>query len=341
MSELLLSRKLLPMLVILPAILFAPLSSSQGTLSITVSTDKSQYVPGETVAISGKVLDSHGNPVLGAGISIQVGDPPTYADVIFSDNSGSYVDSFVLQVGVAAGQYTVYATASKAGYDSAQQQTKFTVLPQAPTTTSTQPSSQPSSPSKCFIATATYGSEIAPEVALLRNFRDAEVMQTSAGRSFMLAFNAFYYSFSPQVASFIAFYGPVRSIMKVTLYPLIGILYVSSKIFQLSSFNRELAVTISGILAALGIGFVYLGPVAILGNRLVNNKASSGWQTCKRMVLASCLISTLLLVLVEASRLTVFLTGSAVAVVLSFLFLGAFCAKSFATLLGVGKKPQR
>ncbi len=329
------------MLVILPAILFVPLASSQGTLSITVSTDRSQYVPGETVAISGKVLDSHGNPVLGAGISIQVGDPPVYADGIISDNSGSYVDSFVLQTGIAAGQYTVYATASKAGYDSARQQTQFTILPQAATTTSTQPSSQTSSPSKCFIATATYGSEIAPEVALLRNFRDAEVMQTSAGRSFMLAFNAFYYSFSPQVASFIAFYGPVRPVMKVTLYPLIGILYISSKIFQLSSFNVELAVTISGILAALGIGFVYFGPIAILGSRLVNNKASSRWQTWKRMVLASCLISTLLLVLVEANRLAVFLTGSAVAVVLSFLFLGAFCAKSFATLLGVGKKSQR
>jgi hypothetical protein len=136
-NELLLSRKLLPILLILPAI-FVPLGSSQGTLSITVSTDKSQYVYGEMVAISGKVLDSQGNPVLGAGISIQVGDPPAYADVIFSDNSGSYVDSFVLQEVVAAGQYIVYATASKAGYDSAQQRTEFTVLPHSSTTASTQ-----------------------------------------------------------------------------------------------------------------------------------------------------------------------------------------------------------
>ena len=274
---------------------------------------------------------------MGAGVSIQVGDPPTFIEVVYSDSSGAYSDSFILTTNIAPGQYTVYATASKPGYTSTQEQTQFTVLTQASTTTS--PSSN--QPSKCLIATATYGSELAPEVALLRNFRDAEVMQTSAGKNFMQSFNAFYYSFSPQVASFIAFHGPVRSVMKVILYPLIGILYVSSKIFQISSFNGELTVTISGILAALGIGFVYFGPTVILGSRLVNNNAASKWQTWKHMVLASCLISTFSLVLVEASGLTVFLTESSVAVVLSFLLLGALCAKSFATLLGLGKEPQR
>jgi hypothetical protein len=129
--------------------------------------------------------------------------------------------------------------------------------------------------------------------------------------------------------------------MKVVLYPLIWILHLSSKVFQLSSFNGELAITISGILAAVGIGFVYLGPIAILASRLVGKRANSRWQTFKRMVLGSCLISTLLLVLFEANGLTGFLTGSSIAVVLSFVFLGAFCAKSLATLLGVGKKPQR
>ena len=49
----------------------------------------------------------------------------------------------------------------------------------------------------CLIATATYGSELAPQVQLLREIRDNTVLQTQSGTLFMTAFNQFYYSFSP------------------------------------------------------------------------------------------------------------------------------------------------
>lgn len=52
----------------------------------------------------------------------------------------------------------------------------------------------------CLIATATYGSEMAPQVQLLREIRDSKVMSTSLGASFMTGFNQIYYSFSPTVA---------------------------------------------------------------------------------------------------------------------------------------------
>ena len=183
MSRLSISRRLLPLFVLLSVLFLVPFVYSQGSLSITLSTDKTQYEPGETVRISGKVLGSQSNPVVGAAVSIQVGDPPLHVDLVFSDNSGAYLDSFILTAGTAPGQYNIFASAGKPGYTSAQQQTQFTVLPQSTLTTSTSSSSQSNSPpSRCFIATATYGSEIAPEVALLRNFRDAEVLQTSAGK---------------------------------------------------------------------------------------------------------------------------------------------------------------
>jgi hypothetical protein len=313
--------------------MLVPLVSSQGSLSVTVSTDKAQYVPGENVRISGKVLDSQNNPVAGAGVSIQVGDPAVHVQLVFSDNSGSYADMFILPASTATGQYTAYASASKAGFASAQQQAQFTVLGQPAATTMPQSSTQPSSPpSKCFIATATYGSEIAPEVALLRNFRDAEVLQTLAGTGFMQAFNSFYYSFSPQVALFMASHGEVRSAMKVILYPLIGILYVSSRIFQLLSFNGELAVTVSGIFAALGIGAVYFGPAWILAGRFAKAGVNSRWPGRKRLILTSCAISTLALALAEASRSAVFLEAITVTTVLCFLFLGSFSARSLFTL---------
>src|SRR5208337_3548738 len=54
----------------------------------------------------------------------------------------------------------------------------------------------------CLIATATYGSALSPEVQFLRNFRDHAILQTFAGSSFMMIFNDWYYSFSPQVSQY-------------------------------------------------------------------------------------------------------------------------------------------
>ena len=54
----------------------------------------------------------------------------------------------------------------------------------------------------CLIATATFGSELAPQVQQLRELRDNTVLKTNSGIAFMTAFNQFYYSFSPTVADF-------------------------------------------------------------------------------------------------------------------------------------------
>jgi hypothetical protein len=311
-------------------------------LTVTVSTDRPQYLQGGTVNISGKVLDSQNNPVAGATVSIQVGDPPMHIDLVYSDNSGAYLDSFILPTSAAPGLYTVYASVGKAGYSSSQGQTQFTIMPET-TVTSTSLSSSSSSqssgpPSQCFIATATYGSEIAPEVALLRYFRDAQVLRTSAGRSFMQAFNAFYYSFSPQVASFISANGIVRSSMKVILYPMIGILFFSSKIFQILSFNAELSITISGIIAALGIGAVYIGPIAVLCSRLGKPKVSPLWSNVKQLNLISCIISTFAIIVGEEIYSPLLLTSATVATVLSFLLLGALSVQVLASLVSVSEK---
>ena len=52
----------------------------------------------------------------------------------------------------------------------------------------------------CLIATAAYGSEMSPQVQLLREIRDNQLMNTEAGSAFMGAFNNVYYSFSPIIA---------------------------------------------------------------------------------------------------------------------------------------------
>ena len=54
----------------------------------------------------------------------------------------------------------------------------------------------------CLIATAAFGSEMAPQVQFLREIRDNTVMTTQSGTAFMTGFNQFYYSFSPAVADY-------------------------------------------------------------------------------------------------------------------------------------------
>jgi hypothetical protein len=110
----------------------------------------------------------------------------------------------------------------------------------------------------CLIATATYGSELAPEVQFLRSFRDGSILRTSTGSSFMIAFNAWYYSFSPTVAQFIREHSTIQTAVKFMLYPLMGILRIGAAAFHLFPTNAEASAVISGLVVSSLIGIVYL-----------------------------------------------------------------------------------
>ncbi len=119
----------------------------------------------------------------------------------------------------------------------------------------------------CLIATATFGSELTPEVAFLRAFRDRDVLSTFAGREFMGIFNAWYYSFSPSVAALLYGNEALRQGVKAILYPLIGILMASYEIYSAASWSPELGVALAGLFASAMIGAVYASPLAILASR--------------------------------------------------------------------------
>ncbi len=119
--------------------------------------------------------------------------------------------------------------------------------------------------SRCLIVTATYGSELSWQVVMLRDFRDGRVMSTRLGRAFIEVFNIVYYSFSPQVSSFISKHETIRSIVKVSLYPLIYILRLSEYVSSSLWGNAELAIMVSGIIACILVGMIYLTvPLLIL-----------------------------------------------------------------------------
>jgi peptide/nickel transport system substrate-binding protein len=112
--------------------------------------------------------------------------------------------------------------------------------------------------SPCLIATATYGSELAPQVQFLRDFRDRQIMNTFAGSNFMTAFNAWYYSFSPAVAQYEIQTPAARSIARIILYPLMRILGLSELTFAAFGSASEFGALTAGLLAGALIGLTYL-----------------------------------------------------------------------------------
>jgi peptide/nickel transport system substrate-binding protein len=115
-------------------------------------------------------------------------------------------------------------------------------------------------PSGCIIATAAYGSELSPSVQALRDFRDKLVRSTFAGDQFMDAFNMWYYSFSPTVANVVASSSILRMISRILIHPLVGILQLSTYVYNGLAFNRELGIVSTGLVASSLIGVVYFAP---------------------------------------------------------------------------------
>lgn len=120
--------------------------------------------------------------------------------------------------------------------------------------------------SPCLIATAAFGSELAPQVQQLRLFRDDIALKTSAGSSFMSVFNAWYYSFSPSVADYERQAPWLQSTVRTLIYPLLGVLALSTSVYDSLAFSSELGIVSAGITASSLIGLFYFAPVgAVLG----------------------------------------------------------------------------
>lgn len=113
----------------------------------------------------------------------------------------------------------------------------------------------------CLIATATYGSELAPQVQQLRELRDNKLLQTNTGSSFMTLFNGVYYSFSPIIADYERENPVFREMVKVAITPMISSLSILNYV-DMDSETKVLGYGTSLILLNLGM---YVGiPAALL-----------------------------------------------------------------------------
>ena len=112
----------------------------------------------------------------------------------------------------------------------------------------------------CLIATATYGSELAPQVQQLRELRDNKLLQTESGSSFMAGFNDFYYSFSPAIADYERENPYFKEGIKIAITPMITSLSILNYV-EMDSEAEVLGYGISLILLNVGM---YVGFPAIV-----------------------------------------------------------------------------
>jgi len=115
----------------------------------------------------------------------------------------------------------------------------------------------------CIVASAAHGSELAPEVQFLREFRDRTVMSTFAGAQFMRIFNNFYYSFSPAIAQHVKASPYIAAATRALMYPLLLSLHAAASALPALSANSEIALPFIGILTSCVIGIMYLAPALV------------------------------------------------------------------------------
>ncbi len=113
----------------------------------------------------------------------------------------------------------------------------------------------------CLIATATYGSELAPQVQLLRELRDNTLLKTESGKLFMNSFNQFYYSFSPIIADLERENPLFKEAVKLFITPMVSSLSILNYV-EMDSESSVLSYGISLIMLNLAM---YVGiPASVI-----------------------------------------------------------------------------
>ena len=115
----------------------------------------------------------------------------------------------------------------------------------------------------CLIATATYGSELAPQVQQLRELRDNQLLSTESGTAFMSTFNEMYYSFSPYIADMEREHPMFKEAVKLAITPMLSTLAIME---NAESESEVLSLGISIIVLNLGIYFA-IPAIVIVGIR--------------------------------------------------------------------------
>ncbi len=113
----------------------------------------------------------------------------------------------------------------------------------------------------CLIATATFGSELAPQVQQLRELRDNTILSTESGIAFMAGFNQLYYSFSPTIADLEREHPVFKQVVKLSITPMLSTLSILNYA-EIDSEQEMLSFGIGIIL--MNVGMYFVAPTIII-----------------------------------------------------------------------------
>jgi len=232
---------------------------------ITLDFDESSFVPGEIVELTGSV------DILLAGqpVAIEVKDSEGNVILIRSvtpDANGDFVLKFKIPESAKAGNFEIITNIEADGEVITETKTVGTIDESVcgPGTVMKDGRCVPeesSSGGGCLIATATFGSELAPQVQQLRELRDNTLLKTESGSTFIAGFNQFYYSFSPTIADWERQNPVFKEAVKLVITPLI----TSLSLLNYVDMDSEAGVLVYGIsLILLNVGMYFAVPVGIV-----------------------------------------------------------------------------
>ena len=111
----------------------------------------------------------------------------------------------------------------------------------------------------------------------------------------MNVFNAWYYSFSPQVADYERQQPWLQQSVRVTIYPLLGILQTAESAYTI--IPGEYGSIIAGLVASSLIGAVYFSPIALSIKQVRKNRLDYRLAIA---VIAASLISVAIAIIVNS-----------------------------------------
>ncbi|WP_455368618.1 CFI-box-CTERM domain-containing protein [[Eubacterium] cellulosolvens] len=116
----------------------------------------------------------------------------------------------------------------------------------------------PSTKQSCVIVTASYGSDLAPEVYYMRYVRDNMIGSTDTGKILVSGWNTFYYSWSPYVSNIISHSETLQYTFRILLLPLVAIIHSTANIYSgIAPLSLTSASIIAFIFAAVSSTVIY------------------------------------------------------------------------------------
>ena len=113
----------------------------------------------------------------------------------------------------------------------------------------------------CLIATATFGSELAPQVQQLRELRDSTILSTKSGVAFMTGFNQLYYTFSPTIADFERENPIFKEAVKLAITPML----TSLSLLNYANVDSEQEILGYGIsIILMNVGMYFVAPAMLI-----------------------------------------------------------------------------